>query len=714
MTRVTFLFFVLPYNNHLNLYGQCTTNLLIMKMKNYTKPVLVFTIGFIFTHALHTQDLTSDTLEIEEAVITGTKTLRSLKEVPGRVSVINTNAIEFTPAQQVDDILRFTPGINVNRSTGIYSQRPMVTLRGLSGDEQSRTLVLMNGVPINTSDEGGVNWNRINHYDVRKIEVFKGPGSSLYGNNAMGGVINIITKKPYKPQEVYGGVSYGTFNTIRQDLNVRIRTDKGYYATISQYFLKSDGYNNVPQEERTPYDIARSLEEISLSARAGNDQNNWFKWELQYDIFRDKRGEGTMIIVPEGVYRNFNTNLFRGNLQGGNETTGYDLNVFYQLENYYDVNERLRRGSYSRYDVNSFREDMGGIFNINHDIFENNTITAGFEIKQGSIEGGDYYQTPRTVNENTQIYDTVYNEGAINTLAGYIQDEHAFLDNKINLVLGLRFDHVTFNDGDYYSTDPWNTIPELKKHTWTEFSPRAGMRFNFIEEVSTYISYSHGFRASILDDLTRTGWMWVGPKYANPELGPESLDNFEIGADVMPSPNLTFSASAYYATGKDFLYYVATTDSLFGRPIYRRENVTNVSLNGFETSMSYDLMDGVNLRGSYTYANSKIDVFNERPELDNKYLKYVPSHTATISLFWKNDFVNTSIRGMYKGEQFGDDANTIVLDPYVTFDVHLSKQIFENYILSLDIQDLFDNKHMETINYISPGRIITARAAIKF
>ena len=132
-------------------------------------------------------------MKLEEVVVTGTKTTRNFREVPGKTEVINSKTIEVSAAQQVDDILRFTPGINVNRTVGIYSQRPMVTLRGLSGDEQSRTLVLINGVPINTTDEGGVNWNRINQYDVDRIEIFKGPGSSLYGNNAMGGIINIIT-----------------------------------------------------------------------------------------------------------------------------------------------------------------------------------------------------------------------------------------------------------------------------------------------------------------------------------------------------------------------------------------------------------------------------------------------------------------------------------------------------------------------------------------
>ncbi|MDA3880542.1 MAG: TonB-dependent receptor, partial [Prolixibacteraceae bacterium] len=352
----------------------------------------------------------NDTIKIDEIVVTGTKTKRALKQVPARISIISSQLIDEMPVMQTDDLLRFTPGVNINRATGIYSQRPMVTLRGLSGDEQARTLVLMNGIPLNTSDEGGVNWNRINPNDIERIEVFKGPGSSLYGNNAMGGVINIITKKPVSDKEAYGSIAYGTYNTIRQDLGVRLKNDNGFYAVLSQYYLKSDGYNNLPEEKQTRYDIARSLEETGLSARIGSENNEWLRWELQYDIFRDKRGEGYQIYAPLGCYRNFDTNFLRGTLKGGNTKTQYDFNLYYQLEHYYDVNERMRGGNYSRYDVNSYRKDYGALFSLSHNLFNDNTVTGGFELKQGSIAGGDYYQT--------SPYDTIYNEGKIRTLAG--------------------------------------------------------------------------------------------------------------------------------------------------------------------------------------------------------------------------------------------------------------------------------------------------------
>jgi iron complex outermembrane receptor protein len=669
------------------------------------KRIIICTVlALLFTGLLSTAQESSDTVKLKEVVVTATKTERNPRDIPARVSVISSDVIMNSPAMQIDDIIRFTPGINVNRSTGIFSMRPMVTLRGLSGDEQSRTLVLVNGVPVNTSDEGGVNWNRINQNDIERVEVFKGPGSSLYGNNAMGGVINLITRKPVKTQEIFSSFSYGTFNTLRQDLNVRLRAENGYYGTLSQFFVKSDGYNNVPDTDRTVYDIDRFLEATGISARIGNDGKKWVNWELQYDIYRDKRGEGYQIYAPEGCYRNFNTNLLRGNLNGGNRKTAYTLNVFYQMENYYDINERMKGPNYSRYDVNSYRKDMGSILNINHQLIEDNTITGGFEYKQGSIEGGDYYQTAP--------YDTVYNAGKLNTLAGYIQDEHVFLNNKIRLVTGLRFDQVTFSDGDYYASDPWNTEPELKDYTWTELSPRAGLRFNFIEKVSAYLSYSHGFRASILDDLTRTGWMWVGPKYANPELEPESMNNYEIGFDLFPVNKLKLSLSAYMMQGKDFLYYVSTGDSIFGRPVFRRENVTNVNVSGVEAEVNYSLSTHFLVFAGYTFCESKIVGFEKRPDLENKYLKYTPKHSGSLSLLWQNKYVNFTARTMYKGMQYGDDENKVELKEYVSLDVMISKTFREKFMISFDVQNLLDEKFMETVNYLSPGRLMTGKISL--
>jgi iron complex outermembrane receptor protein len=651
-----------------------------------------------------------DTVSLGEVIVTATKTLRNPNEVPARISVLWDNTIEASPTRMVDDLLRYLPGVNVDRSSGIYSSNPSVTLRGLSGDEQSRTLVLMNGVPINASDGGSVNWNKINQYDIKRIEIFKGPGSSLYGNNAMGGVINIITKKPVKPQEIFGSISYGTYNTIREDMSIRMRSEKGFYGVISQNYTKSDGYLAIPENKITPTDIKRNYESIDVSARAGFDKSKWFNWELQYDTYRDKRGEGTRIHIPWGNYRKFDTDLLRGVMRGANNQTSYDFSIYYQRINYTDLNESVSSsGSYRRYDVDSYRKDWGALLNFSHQINGKNTLTAGLEYKNGGIKGGDYYQTAP--------YDTVYNEGILQTYAAYVQDEHAFLENKIRLVAGLRYDRVAFSDGYYHSTSPWGELPELKDHAWSELSPRLGLRFNFIKELSAYVSYSHGFRASILDDLTRTGYMWVGPKYANPNLGPESINNYEIGADLLLSSQFKFSATGYYSKGDDFLYYVASGDELSpGRPIYRRENVTGVTLKGAEIEVGYTPLHNLRLLAAYTFSHSTIDKFDIRPDLENKFLTYVPKHRVSASLSWQNKIVDIHLRGLYKSKQYSDDTNTAEnsIDAYTTFDLQLSRPITSYLQAMIDIQDVFDNQHMETQTYLSPGRLVSVRLAVKF
>jgi len=114
--------------------------------------------------------------------------------VPGRVTIIDSKTINNLPVQNVDEILRSVANVNVNRSWGIFSQNASVTMRGLDGS--ARVLVLLDGVPLNKSAGGSINWNLVSIDNIDKIEVIKGPASAIYGNNAMTGVISIITKNP--------------------------------------------------------------------------------------------------------------------------------------------------------------------------------------------------------------------------------------------------------------------------------------------------------------------------------------------------------------------------------------------------------------------------------------------------------------------------------------------------------------------------------------
>ena len=487
----------------------------------------IFVPFLLFVVSVFAQKEKVDTvLNLQEVIVTGSRAERPLSQSPGRIDVITPLVLRHSPALSVDDILSMLSGVNTTRSNGMSTMHTNVSVRGLAGDEQGRTLVLFDGIPINTSDEGSVNWNSLPVDNIERIEVFKGPGSSLYGNNAMGGVINIISKKAERPFLVNASVSYGSLATWLYRLGISSKINDRFSLFVSGYYNRSSGFNNVPDSLRTDpdYSVARFMKEGGFYGKVLYTPSEWFKVDVSYDLYKDKRGEGEKIKAPDGEYRHFNHNRFQGRFYGGEKSFTYNVALYFQRQDYFKLDERITKDSYRRFDVKSHRDDWGAILHVTFS-GKNNHFSIGAEYKNGSVDGGDYYVTST---------DKVLNRGTMTFLSAFVQEELQFFNNKFWLQVALRYDNAYFHKGRFEAIGDnvadFNTYNgNLKNNRWENFSPRLALRYNPMENLSAYVSYSKGFRASILDDLCRSGWMWVGPKIANPDLGPEKLDNYEIG-----------------------------------------------------------------------------------------------------------------------------------------------------------------------------------------
>lgn len=652
---------------------------------------------------------------LEEIVVTATKTERTIGEVPGRVEVITKEEIQqySGSASKVDDILRYISGLTVVRGNGIYSLGASATLRGLS-NEGARTLVLIDGAPINKSDTGEVNFNRININDIERIEIFKGPASSLYGNNAMGGVINIITSKPDKPLK--GAVSsfYGTYHTYggNFDLSGRLPNgDSGFYAKASGHYLNSDGYISTPREDRTQYTVKRFTEEGIGSASVGYDFNKLNSIGLKVDYYNDKRGEGTKYFAENGIHRDFDTWATSLRYQGGSGDMRWQAKVFWQNENYQRVSERLRGTTYTRFDVDSDRTDMGIDSSFSTPIFTNNLFTVGGDIREGRVDASDIYKTST---------DRADNEGRLRIYGLWLQDEMSFFKESLSIVGGLRLDYAKFFDGSFFSTvSPFNQLNGRQKdNSWTALSPRLSAQYKWLPELSTYASYGRGFRASILDDLCRSGIMWGIYKVANPKLDPEKIDSFEVGLDYSPLKKLNFTSSFYYSIGKDFLYYVPTGDSLSGRPLYKRENIDKVISYGMEIEARFELTKGLSTFLNYTYNKAKIDQFDQNPSIEGDELTRTPNHQVKGGITWLNPYVNISLLGRYKNHQFvytNEMTQTIDrIGGYTTFDAKIWKEVLKGLTLSVSAENLLNKKYMESADDKAPGIFVTGQVTYRF
>jgi len=677
-------------------------------------------------------------ISMDELVITATRTDSRLMNTPVRVNMITPGQINQLPLQNIDDALRFTPGLNVGRPSGIFSSKSTISMRGMSGKEQARVLVLLDGIPINKSDGGTVDWNLVDVSSIDRIEVTKGPGSAIYGGNAMGGIINMITKKTEDNFFLNASLEYGTYQTfggrLRTGSAIKLKTpDVSWNWSVNIFHKQSEGY--ITQSEAdvaaNPYIEKSNMRETGLGLKTSLSIKDKHRLDLSISVFDDRRGNGEKVHQSEGNTTDHDSYGIRLNYSGtlGNPETGLKVSsvLFTQVEFYKKVNEYLK-DDYTWYNVLSERADMGWMNTITKRLGTYHQLTAGADLKNGIVDAYDEYYTST---------DIVYNKGKMSAAAAFIQDEIKLFSNKVSLLAGIRYDVSRFYDGAFFIDNPTMEtsfmrdyeVPVMQTQTWSAVSPRLSVQYRWSEDTRVFAGYSKGFRPSVLDDLCRSGRIKGGFKLANPYIKPEFLNNFETGLDLGIAGNLNWSSSVYYSKGKGFQYYVAngmTIDMGFGeRPILIRANISSVEIYGLETDIRYTPVRNLSVFVNYAYTSSKIDQYRKIAQKDTinlsgKYMTDVPEQLLATGASYSGRHFQASAWIKYTGSAYINDQNIydelVKSDQYPAFttvDLKISKTFREKYQLSLNIQNLLDTKYYDSKYAVCPGRFITAEISFK-
>jgi iron complex outermembrane receptor protein len=318
----------------------------------------------------------------------------------------------------------------------------------------------------------------------------------------------------------------------------------------------------------------------------------------------------------------------------------------------------------------------------------------------------------------------------------FLQDDISFAEDRIRVSGALRFDHANFYDGAFTIAAPTGETtfmyglvnPALNELNWNALSPKLSALFLPDETSRIYISWARGFRQPVLDELCRSGRIKGGFKLANPSLGPETIDNFEIGADKQFGDRVKASLSAYQSIGRDFMYYVNTGDSIdmgFGlRPILSRENITGISITGLETEVSYQPLNRLSITGVYAL-NRSVITSNDAgtssiDDLTGKYLTDVPFHSASVRLLWLGNAWSAMIMTRYTSASWVNDLNVfdeiVGADRYPAyFSTDLKGSYRFNFITaSLSVQNIFNQLFFDSKGAMCPGRFITFETSVKF
>ncbi len=698
-------------------------------MKTFRDFSLVLSVLFLlnYSHSYGQNEANgpADTINMEQVVVTATRTDSRVANIPMRIHTLTSAALSTMPAISTDEVLKYTPGMNINRSFGVLSAKATVTMRGLSSKEQGRVLVLMDGIPLNKSDGGSVDWNMIDPYSIERIEITKGAGSAIYGGSAMGGIINIITQKPVNKFNLNASLDYGTYNTAGAKVNVSGRLSNSFYYAVNTFYRQSDGYITQPESEikENPYIVKSNMQEAGINVRTGITLKGNNNLEVIFKYYNDQRGTGEKVYQPEGNTTDHDSWGAILNYTGNVGSLRIKSSAYALTEDYKKVNE-YRKDDYTWYNVLSTRSDYGWLNSATYQKGKN-LLTAGIDFKLGGVDGEDVYITST---------DVVYNLGKMFTYAFFLQDELT-LTEKIRLIAGIRYDNATFFDGAFYITQPTSEtdfmaeyqVSDMDRKNWSAISPRLSLQYRINENTRLYGMVSRGFRPSELEYLCRSGRIKGGFKIASPDLKPEYLTNFEAGVDFVPVHNLNVNLSAYYSIGKDFQYYVSNgqvIDMGFGeRPIFIRDNIAKVTISGVEAEFRYQLFSGLQLTGGYAWAQSKILDYHADADtinLTGKFFTDVPEHIASLGGRYINRFVNASLYVRYTGSMFVNDRNIVdeiigkeKYPAYTTVDLKLWKDV-KRFRVSLGVQNLFDVDYYDSKFNVGPGRYIYGTLEYRF
>ncbi len=604
-------------------------------MKQFKTIMCLFTLVFAFAFIAQAQEA----VELEKTVVTATMTEKKIEEAPGTIEVISEQEILEMNAETVAEALEEASNLLVVTAEG---KQKAPRIRGM---ESIHSLVLIDGRRLTSGFKGLVDLEHIPVDMIARIEVVRGPASALYGSDALGGVINIITKRP--PEQLSMGVTgqYGQ-RTYSDQHDERGRAFIG--NSWGRFgFLLAGGL-----QEKDDYDrdgvAPNDGDDISLRSLKGR---------FSFDI-NDAHG---LLAGFENIYKN-------------------DIGLRYmkQLDREWDhVDERTNyflqyNGNISPLFKLMLRANHSG--QKNHTTLDPPTSTVDEEEKsdldqlEGRITGiiGKHLLTFGTEYRDTGLEEGSGIEHGVENLSFYAQDEYQILD-PLYLVFGVRFDdHSEFG---------------------AEWTPRTSLIYNLFDNLRLKASYGMGFRAPSISELFTTSYRRQGKSIYEPnqDLDPETSKSYEIGLEgeykrfqgrIMAFKNEIEDLidAVYYKSvgaGKKTEYY------------YRYQNISEASISGVEFEWNLDMSHGFLLSGNLAYLNTEDE--DTGMELEGR-----PDFKGSVKLGYNYLplGIHTNIRVNYIGERYyasGDKDDLTLMNYY------FSKKLSDNVKMFAGVDNIFNS-----------------------
>ncbi len=572
-----------------------------MKRSSWVLPLFLFLLP---SQALAQEDKKppGSPVTMDEVVVTGTRSEEKVERIPANVTVIDQEDIKNSSAKNVPDLLRSQEGIVV-RDLLANGKSAQVDLRGFGEAAPYNNLVLVDGRRVNEIDLSGVDWTQIPLDQIERIEIVRGTGTVLYGDNAVGGVINIITKTPSDRFAFSAGATAGSYGRNKEHVSVSggqgplAASFYGSYDSTHGYRENND-YRAKDAGGKLVYDAASFLS-LNVSGSYHTDD-----YGLPGPLTKDQLSVNRRASLDpldkaetEDGYLKLGSDVFFGNW--GNLVT--DLS-YRNRDSKSDFPDSL-----FPYVIDSQIETYGFTPRYVH-----KSDVMGH--KNTLITGVDFYW----IDQDLKTYSGFLSSST--TLTGlanisrdsyglYVNDDFSVLENLI-LTLGARHEKAEYDlhqrDLSAFPLAPLDETVEESENAYT-----AGLTWLYSGKSALFGRYNRSFRFPLTDELVLFDYV-AGRIRVNPDLKPQTGDHYEVGARHFFTPYLQANITLYRAEIKDEIF--------FNKATFTNENYDQTLHQGIEVGAKADFFEWLTLYGNYAYEKA---TFRDGP-FDGKDIPAVP------------------------------------------------------------------------------------------
>lgn len=617
-----------------------------------------------------------DSTELKDVVVTATSYEQDIKDAPAAMTVITAEDLKSDSAADLLEAISETVGISLQGQGGSFN-RASLSIRGFDTD---RSLILIDGRRINATD------NVMQHTDyqfdwipleeIERIEIVRGPMSALYGSEAFGGVVNIITKPIRDTWKRSIKVTSGSlpsadggiqFNTSISASGPLIKDKLGLKLSFSA-FDRSDLQD--PDAETDPA-ISISEPKKYINGNIGLVYTPQKGHKFNVDIFRgvEKRSPYREEVIS---YRPYITEVQLNTIDLIREN--YSFGYTYNLDGIRAEVRAYRAQIMSQTTTEGVQDPERGQLDdvvdskVSFAVGENHYMTLGAEYREYAHIGEDKYEFGgRAENSSTAVF---------------AQDEY-MINDLTTLTIGGRYD--------------------ANEQYGSEFSPRVYLVHHYSDDLTFRGGYGHGFKAPLLK-YTTEGYITGRPGYtmqANPDLKPETVDTIEFGFNYDWAKS-SFSSNYFYNDITDLIEGIELQEYIRGEQegISSYINVNKAVIQGLESNYETDLSKGFKLVMNHTYLNAVNKETDEN--LTNR-----PEHTLNTTIKWQSGKgTSYSLGASYIGKQYVySDTGQEQIDDFVLWNATFAKQMDKQVRLFAGVENLA-NYMSDDVGYTQRGRYV--------